>query len=359
MTTAITAKAERRRGASRASDPPSLRSSDHPIPLVDHEITRSPDHPISSHRRFFPAGSPLLALVILSAACATTRLPSSIAALDARVAEASRRCGCRIGVSARHLESGRIYEKNADQEFEPASVVKIAIVTEAMARVRAGEIDLSERWTLTEQAKASGSGTLLMLDAGLNPTWNDLATLMIGPSDNTATNAWIDRLGVEAINARMAEIGLGRVRLFSRLPALSRSEETPSPWKGFRLGSATPHDVAEWMARVARGELIDAEASRQIFAYLDKDPTRLRVARRFPSEDLWAGKSGSMSGVRNDAGILRTKKGRFALAILTDHGAVESVSSADHPSVLAIAEVAQAIVDAWRRELPDLPARPE
>lgn len=301
----------------------------------------------------------LFALLVLSAACVSTRPDAFSAAIDAKVAEASRRCGCRIGVSARHLESGRTYEKNADQEFEAASVVKIAIVTEVMARVRAGEIDLSARWVLTDAAKASGSGTLLMLDAGLNPTWNDLTTLMIGPSDNTATNAWIDRLGIEAINARMGAMGLAHVRMFARLPALSRSEETPSPWKGFRLGSATPHDVAEWMARVARGELVDAEASRKIFAYLDKDPTRLRIARRFPSEDLWAGKSGSMSGVRNDAGILRTKKGRFAIAILTDHGAAESVSSADHPSVLAIAEVSQAIVDGWRRELPDLPGRPE
>ena len=73
----------------------------------------------------------------------------------------------------------------------------------------------------------------------------------------------------------------------------------------------------------------------------------MRIARRFPSEELWAGKTGSMRGVRNDSGILRTKKGRFVLAILTDGSESESASSADHPSVLAIADVAQAIVGAW------------
>jgi beta-lactamase class A len=301
------------------------------------------------------------AVALVAAACATTRpgASPSTAAFDAKVAEASRRCGCRIGVSARHLESGRTYEKNADQEFESASVIKIGILTEAMARVRAGEIDLSERWILTDAAKASGSGTLLILDAGLNPTWNDLLTLMIGPSDNTATNAWIDRLGVDRINARMAGIGLGHIRLFAKLPALSRSAENPSPWKGFRLGVITPRDVAEWMARVARGEVLDSALSAKILEYLDKDPTRLRIARRFSSEDLWAGKSGSMSGVRNDSGILRTKKGRFILAILTDRSTSESPSAADHPSVLAIADVAQAIVDIWRRDLPDVTKKPE
>ncbi len=308
----------------------------------------------------------VLVLMALVSGCATTRpaADGSAAALDAAVASAARRCGCRIGVSARHLESGRVYENRADQEFESASVVKIGILTEAMARVQSGEIDLAERWTLTEEKKASGSGTLFILDPGLNPTWNDLATLMIGPSDNTATNAWIDRLGIERINARMAGLGFTHYRLLAKLPALSRAPEppvspqAPSPWKGFRLGLLTPREAAEWMARVARGEILDRARSLRIFEYLDKEPTRLRIARRFPSEYLWAGKSGSMHGVRNDAGILRTKKGRFAIAILTDGSDSDSSSSADHPSVLAIADVARAIVDAWMRDLPDVIVKP-
>src|SRR5204863_1662942 len=113
--------------------------------------------------------------------------------------------------------------------------------------------------------------------------------------------AWIGRLSVEAINARMRSLGFDHIRLFGTIPLLSQKDATPSPWKGFRLGSVTPHDVAEWMTRVAKGELLDAESSKKIFEYLDRDPSRLRIARRFPSEFLWAGKTGTMSGVRNDS----------------------------------------------------------
>jgi beta-lactamase class A len=112
-------------------------------------------------------------------------------------------------------------------------------------------------------------------------------------------------------------------------------------------------------ARVARGELLDGESSQKIFGYLDKDPTRQRIARRFPSEILWAGKSGSMRGVRNDSGILRTKKGKFVLVVLTDQSKADPPSSADHPSVLAIADVAKAIVDAWSKDLPDVVNKPK
>jgi Beta-lactamase class A len=262
-------------------------------------------------------------------------------------------------VAARHLESGLTYERNAAEPFESASVIKIAILTEAMAQVREGKISLSDRWTLTEEKKADGSGTLLVLDPGLNPTWNDLITLMIGPSDNTATNAWIDRLGIGAINARMEAMGFSRIHLFATLPPLARAHDDPSPWKGFRLGSVSPGDLAEWMSRVARGELLDPESSRAVFQYLDKDPTRQRIARRFPSEMLWAGKSGTMRGVRHDAGILRTKKGRFVLVVLTDGSKAEPASSADHPSVLAIADVAKAIVDVWSTRLPDIVDKPK
>lgn len=300
----------------------------------------------------------LMIAVALVTGCATTGRRST-SAIDQAVDAASRRCGCRMGVVARHLESGRVYERNPEQEFESASVIKIAVVTEAMAAVGEKRIDLSERWTLTADEKADGSGTLLILDPGLNPTWNDLVTLMIGPSDNTATNAWIRRFGIEKINARMESLGFHHLRLLSFLPSLSSARQEPSPWAGLRLGTLTPREVAEWMARVARGELLDAEASRRIFEYLDRDPTRLRLARRFPSEFLWAGKSGTMRGVRNDSGILRTKKGRFVLVALTDGSRAQSTSPADHPSVLAIADVAKSIVDGWSRDLPDVVVKPQ
>jgi beta-lactamase class A len=297
-------------------------------------------------------------LALLAAAGCATTAKSPTARFDAAVASAEARCKCRVGVSARHVETNRTYEHNAGVEFESASVIKIAVLTEAMAGVREGRIDLAERWDLTDDNKADGSGTLLMLDPGLNPTWNDLATLMIGPSDNTATNAWIRRLGVDAINARMSSLGFEHIRLLGTIPMLSQKDEDPSPWRGFRLGILTPHDVEEWMTRVAKGELLDPESSKKVFEYLDKDPSRLRIARKFPSSALWAGKTGTMSGVRNDSGILRTKKGRFVLVVFTADSKADGFGP-DHPAVMAISDVSKAIVDGWSAELPDIVEKPE
>ena len=65
-----------------------------------------------------------------------------------------------------------------------------------------------------------------------------------------------------------------------------------------------------------------------------------------------------MAGVRNDSGILRTKKGRFVLVVLTDQSKAEGDRSRS-PAVIAIADVAKAIVDAWSAELPDIVEKPE
>lgn len=301
----------------------------------------------------------VLVLVLLSAACASApAAPARRASpIEAAIDAGARLCSCRIGVAARHVESGLAYEKNAFETFEAASVIKIAVLTEAMAAVGEGKVDLAERWSLTESRKASESGWLRFFDAGLAPTWNDLTTLMIGPSDNTATNAWIERLGIDAINARMRSLGFENIRLLSLLPWLDPSADGPR-WTGLRFGLVTPHDVAEWFVRVARGELLDAESSARIFRYLDNSPSRARIARRFSSAALWAGKTGTMSEVRNDSGILRTGKGRFVLVVLTDGSPGVSDSAPTHPAVVAMGDIARAIVDEWSRNLPDVPGMP-
>jgi beta-lactamase class A len=304
----------------------------------------------------------ILLAAVLAAACAGAPVrpaaPAPASPIDAAVAEGVRVCSCRIGVAARHLESGLAYEHDAGETFEAASVVKIAVLTEAVARAREGTVDLSERWTLTPTNKASESGWLKLFDPGLNPTWNDLATLMMGPSDNTATDAWIERLGIEAINARMESLGFSSIRLLSLLPWLDPAVPGPG-WTGLKFGVATPREVAEWFFRVAKGELLDEESSRRIFRYLDTAPSRARLARRFSSAALWAGKTGTMSGVRNDAGILRTGKGRFVVVVFSDGSPPTNDSAATHPAVVAMGEIARTIVDVWGKNLPDVPGQPK
>src|ERR1017187_7951641 len=204
-----------------------------------------------------------------------TTIPPSLqttppaASLARRVAKLAAGSGARMGIVALHVESGRRLELNAADEFEASSVIKIALLTEAAALEREGRFDLTDRWTLTATNVAAGSGMLDELDPGLTPTNRDLLQLMIAISDNTATDRFIDLFGADAVNARMAALGLPGIRLVGRIP--KRGQE-PSKW--LPLGVMTPRDTAELYRRVAARTLLDPASDRLIARLLATPHTR-------------------------------------------------------------------------------------
>jgi N-acetylmuramoyl-L-alanine amidase len=297
--------------------------------------------------------APLGALVLLTAACATApppelRLSPPSAALGARVARIAGESGARMGVVAVHVESGRALRWRDTETFEGASVVKLALLVEALARSREGTLDLQERWRLTPRSVAAGSGVLDEFEPWLAPTGRDLLRLMMALSDNTAANRFIDLFGAEAVNCRMASLGLAGIELVGRIPDLGSAEEE-APWPP--LGRMTPRDTAELWRRAATGTLLDRESSA-LAMRLAADP---RTANRIPrllasrSGHRWFGKTGTMSGVRVDSGVLTTPKGTFVFAMFADRiAAGGSVRAND-----AMGEIAKEVVDAWSADLPD------
>jgi beta-lactamase class A len=272
------------------------------------------------------------------------------APLARSVAKLAAGSGARMGIVALHVESGRRLELNAADEFEAASVIKIALLTEAVALEREGRFDLTDRWKLTAKDVAAGSGMLYEFDPGLAPTNRDLLQLMIAISDNTAADRFIDLFGAGAVNTRMAALGLPGIRLVGRIP--SRDKDPPK-WPP--LGSMTPRDTAELYRRVATRTLTGPAGDRLFAKLLATQHTRDRLPRLLLDEKgtSWAGKTGSLDGVRNDSGILSTKKGRFVLVAFADR--IPDEKGATAQATRAMGEIAAAIVNDWSASLPDLP----
>ncbi|MEO8587639.1 MAG: serine hydrolase [Acidobacteriota bacterium] len=284
-----------------------------------------------------------------------TTVPASLHTVPAntplarRVAKLAAGSGARMGLVALHVESGRRLELNAADEFEAASVIKIALLAEAVAREQEGRLDLTDRWKLTSRNVAAGSGMLDEFDAGLTPTNRDLLQLMIAVSDNTAADRFIDLFGAEAVNARMAALGLPGIRLVGRIPS---SGKEPQKWPP--LGIMTPRDTAELYRRVATRTLTGPAGDRLLAKILTTQHTRDRLPRLLLEDKgtAWAGKTGSYGGVRNDSGILTTKKGRFVLVSFSD--GIPDAKGATAAAVRAMGEIAAEIVNDWSASLPDL-----
>src|ERR1035441_7031016 len=171
------------------------------------------------------------------------------AALETRLYELAKAHHGKVALYATELNTGRVVALDPDAVVQTASVIKLTILFEAMEQVRAGKAHWDDKITLAPGEAVSGSGLLLFLDTPQTLTLKDILTLMIVMSDNTATNLAIDKIGLDAVNVRIAWMGLKDTHLYKKIgkPA---TEPMPADQAKFGLGKTTPVEMAEVMERI-------------------------------------------------------------------------------------------------------------
>lgn len=245
------------------------------------------------------------------------------------------------GVVAYPLDGrGARFEHHADRPFALASVMKLPLLVHLLRRVDAGDLDLDDRAPLTDAERVAGSGVLHLLDAGLAPTVRDLMRLMMIVSDNMATDLLIARTDLAAVEADMAALGYGSVRLphtirrmlasFTtlgsdaayadvraqfRLPdrAMPADPEGSSTQRGDR---ASPRDMARLLADLHAGRLLAADTTALALEILEDCQTNSRIPADLPPGTRVAHKTGSLKERANDVGIVHAPRGPFVLVLM-------------------------------------------
>lgn len=120
----------------------------------------------------------------------------------------------KISAVVRDLNSGERISYNSNIQFPSASIIKLPIMWEFYRRVNLGEIDPSTKFELKDELKVGNTvydcGILRDMHQGIQLTYNDVLTLMIIISDDTATNILLNLLGMENITSTMKELGLNQ-----------------------------------------------------------------------------------------------------------------------------------------------------
>jgi len=238
--------------------------------------------------------------------------------------------GAEMGVSLIHIESGEEIQINADDSFPMASVLKIPVLCEALRQIEDGAFTLDDRWPLTYPLKNIGSGVLTYLQDGLQPTVRDLLTLMIIISDNTATDMLMRRLGVAQIDGFMKRLGVADIHLAFDIRGIfddmfgqemadpkrfigditKQRTAPPMVSEGTALtggptnNAATARAMTNLCAMIYRGDVVSRAASDTMLYILLQQTLNQRLPRYLPYGVPFAHKTGTLSGIRNDAGIL-------------------------------------------------------
>ncbi|HEV3150644.1 MAG TPA: serine hydrolase [Acidobacteriaceae bacterium] len=275
----------------------------------------------------------------------------------------------QVSVYAKDLKTGQTIALKADEPVQTASVIKLAILYEAMEQVRAGKAHWDDKVTLTKENQTSGSGVLGFFDAPTTLTLKDVLSMMVMVSDNTATNVAIDKIGLDAVNGEMDRLGLKNTWLYKKIgkPA---SGPMPADQKKFGLGKTTAREMATLMERIVTCRLGDGNApptdpDRAICGvalhmlrsqfYRDGAPRYLEPIDSSEEGSAIANKTGALDAVRNDVDAVATKNGLLILSIFTWDNKDQSWTD-DNEAYLTTAKISKAIVDAWAPEGLDVKA---
>jgi beta-lactamase class A len=216
-----------------------------------------------------------------------------------------------VALAATHLESGRTWRHNEHLRLPSASLIKLPILAAFWEAVEAGRLDPTERVSLGAEAlRVEGTGVLKALSPGVQPTWSDLATLMITVSDNVATNLIIDRLGMDAIQGWIDRAGLGETRIERRM----MDREAMAAGRGNWTSAA---DMEAMLIAIARGTCVSEGASREMRRALEAQQIQDRLGRRVGEGMRVANKTGNFADVIHDAGIVTWPMGALVIAVLT------------------------------------------
>jgi beta-lactamase class A len=270
----------------------------------------------------------LAALPARPAASAPPAPPPLWDKLQARVAEVERRLDAVLGISVRDIRSGALLETRAAETFPTASSIKVALLYELFHQADEGKIDLGEI-TRPPVPRVLGGGVLQELGDRVSLTWRDLAVLMIGWSDNEATNRLVDKVGMDAVGKRMNALGLPGVRLRRKmmdLEAARRGEENvATPGELRRLMEATWDGVGLTPARAADIRLVAGTAESY---------STFRAA--LPEGTKAITKTGQLEGVRCEIAYVALPGRPYSAAIMTKYLARDSDGTAAIREISAI-----------------------
>ncbi|MEU5850252.1 serine hydrolase [Saccharopolyspora shandongensis] len=223
-----------------------------------------------------------------------------------------------------------------------ASVFKIPVAVAYAREVVAGRLDETERTKVTARYRIGGIGTAGCAD-DVEMSWRDLAHFMLTMSDNAATDVVYHRVGQEAVDRVLGDLGLARTRLIGCCEDLSASVVADlggnpgSDLEALLLGEATPEQLDKLAVRDP--ERTTSSTPREMTALLDAiwtdragEPDACERVRKTMAQQVWphrlssgfpsgvqiAAKTGTEPGIRNEAGVVTLGDGRqFAVAVFT------------------------------------------
>ncbi|WP_057937150.1 serine hydrolase [Algoriphagus resistens] len=212
---------------------------------------------------------------------------------------------------------------NAEQEFHAASTMKVPVMIELFKQESQGKFNLNDSILLKNEFRSIVDSSLYSMDIGddsddviyskigTRQSLRDLMYSMITVSSNLATNVLIELVDAKNVTATMRELGADKIEV------LRGVEDT----KAYELGmsnTTNAKDLLIVMKAIAENKAGTNKACEEMISTLTDQKFNTIIPFYLPETVSVAHKTGSISGVHHDAGIVYLPDGRsYVLVILS------------------------------------------
>ncbi len=230
-----------------------------------------------------------------------------------------------FAVAFKDLKTGQTLFINEKENFHAASTMKTPVMIEVYKQAKARKLAMKDSIPLKNTFKSIVDGSPFSLNIaddsadsmyqkiGQKMTIYDITYQMIIRSSNLATNVLIDLVNAKNVNATMRTFGANDIQI------LRGVEDT----KAFNAGlnnTVTAYDLMLIFEKIAKHTAVNKRASKAMIKILTDQHFNSVIPAKLPKTVVVAHKTGSITGVQNDSGIVYLPDGRQYVVVLLSKG---------------------------------------
>jgi beta-lactamase class A len=245
--------------------------------------------------------------------------------LRVELSELEKKSGAKaLAVAVEDLETSTCVRYQADRWFHAASTIKLAVLLGVYAAFHLGRFVPQARLHVRNRFFSAFDGSAYRVagdrDAdrevqravGKTMRLSELARNMITRSSNLATNLLLDLLGIEFLQRVLDEHRLAGIDL-------RRGVEDELAFQHGINNRVTADGLVQLLRLMAEERALTADLSRQMLDILHEQEFRSGIPAGLPAHARVAHKTGEISTVAHDAGVVYLPKRRpYIVAILTE-----------------------------------------
>jgi beta-lactamase class A len=226
-----------------------------------------------------------------------------------------------FAVAFKDLSSGKELFINEYENFHAASTMKVPVMIEVYKQAALKKFSLKDSVTIINEFKSIVDGSLFHLDSaddsefelykqvGEKKTVYDVVYKMIILSSNFATNLMIQLVNAKNVTATMRTLGAKDIQV------LRGVEDQKAFDKGI-INTVTAYDLMLLFEQIAKGKAVSKKACKEMIRILLDQRFNDIIPAKLPPDVKVAHKTGWITGLHHDAGIIFLPDGRKYILVL-------------------------------------------